>query len=197
MAVKFNSISSLSYYYYILNKASRNKKQYFPIPYKNILKEYPIKRQALILAIARQESHFIPASISSSFAVGMMQFMPFLIEHIAKEKGYKMDLDEIFNPYRAIEFADYHLDYLTKHLHHPLFVAYAYNAGIGFTKKYLRNKKHFRAGSYEPYMSMEMMKNIEAREYGKKVLTNYVIYLNKLGLPTRMRTLIKILATPS
>jgi len=197
LADKYASQTCIGIYTYLKAKACGHKKVYFPMPYRNLMKRFTPQRQALIYAIARQESRFVPASVSRSFALGMMQFMPFLIEHIAKEKGYNMDLDEIFNPYRAIEFADYHLDYLTKHLHHPLFVAYAYNAGIGFTKKYLRNKKHFRAGSYEPYMSMEMMKNIEAREYGKKVLTNYVIYLNKLGLPTRMRTLIKILATPS
>jgi len=197
LANEYASQACIGVYTYLKAKACGHKKAYFPMPYRNIMKRFTPKRQALIYAIARQESRFVPASVSRSFALGMMQFMPFLIEHIAKEKGYKMDLDEIFNPYKAIEFANYHLDYLTKYLHHPLFIAYAYNAGIGFTRKHLRNKKHFRAGPYEPYMSMEMMKNIEAREYGKKVLTNYVLYLNKLGVPTRMNSLIKILATPS
>jgi len=194
LANNYASQECIGIYTYLKAKACGHKKSYFPMPYRDVMKRFSPQRQALIYAIARQESRFVPASVSRSFALGMMQFMPFLIEHIAKEKGYKMDLDEIFNPYRAIEFADYHLNYLTKYLHHPLFIAYAYNGGIGFTKKYLRNKKHFRTSSYEPYMSMETMKNIETREYGKKVLTNYVIYLNKLGLPTRMRTLIKMLA---
>jgi len=96
-----------------------------------------------------------------------------------KEKGEKIDFDEIFNPYKAIEYADFHLDYLTKYLHHPLFIAYAYNGGIGFTRKHIKDGRNFRTGPYEPYMSMEMMENDEAREYGKKVLANYVIYLNK------------------
>jgi len=129
--------------------------------------------------------------------LGMMQFMPFLVKHVAKEKGHKIDLDDMFDPYRAIEYADFHLDYLTKYLYHPLFIAYAYNAGIGFTKRHIKNKRHFRMGPYEPYMSMETMKNYEAREYGKKVLANYIIYLNKLGVVTRIFPLIKLLATPS
>ncbi len=41
------------------------------------------------------------------------------------------------------------------------------------------------------------MKNEEAREYGKKVLANYVIYMNKLGVKTRIFPLLKTLATPS
>jgi soluble lytic murein transglycosylase len=44
---------------------------------------------------------------------------------------------------------------------------------------------------------MEKMTNVEAREYGKRVLTNYVVYLNKLGKPTRMLPYIDILTTPS
>ena len=197
LADEYASQACIGVYTYLKAKACGHKKAYFPMPYREVMKRFTPQRQALIYAIARQESRFVPASVSRSFALGMMQFMPFLIKHIAKEKGYNMDLDEIFNPYRAIEFADYHLDYLTKHLHHPLFIAYAYNAGIGFTRKHLRNNKHFRTGTYEPYMSMETMKNTEAREYGKKVLTNYVIYLNKLGVVTRMSSLIKVLATPN
>jgi len=161
------------------------------------MKKMTPERQALIYAIARQESRFVPASVSRSFALGMMQFMPFLVKHVAKEKGHKIDLDDMFDPYRAIEYADFHLDYLTKYLYHPLFIAYAYNAGIGFTKRHIKNKRHFRMGPYEPYMSMETMKNYEAREYGKKVLANYIIYLNKLGVVTRIFPLIKLLATPS
>ncbi len=197
LADDYAAQESIGIYTYLKAKASEHRKVYFPMPYRDAMKKMSKERQALIYAIARQESRFVPASVSRSFALGMMQFMPFLVKHIAKEKGYKMDLDEMFNPYRAIEFADYHLDYLNKYLYHPLFVAYAYNAGIGFTRKHLRNRKNFRNGPYEPYMSMEMMKNNEAREYGKKVLSNYVIYLNKLGVNTRISSLMKTLATPS
>jgi len=197
LADDYAAQESIGIYTYLKAKASGHKKAYFPMPYRDVMKKMSPERQALIYAIARQESRFVPASVSRSFALGMMQFMPFLVKHIAKEKGYKMDLDDMFDPYRAIEFADYHLDYLNKYLHHPLFVAYAYNAGIGFTKRHIKNKNNFRHGPYEPYMSMEMMKNNEAREYGKKVLTNYVIYLNKLGVTTRIFPLLKTLATPS
>jgi soluble lytic murein transglycosylase len=40
---------------------------------------------------------------------------------------------------------------------------------------------------------MERIENVEAREYGKKVLTNYVIYMNKLGEPTRILPLVQML----
>jgi len=161
------------------------------------MRHLPRKRQALIYAIARQESRFVPGSVSRSFALGLMQFMPFLIDHVAKQKGEVIDYDEIFKPRKAIEYADYHLDYLESYLYHPLFIAYAYNGGIGFTKRLITRPNYFKEGAFEPYLSMEKIKNVEAREYGKKVLTNYVIYLNKLGIPTRMITLINQLTNPA
>jgi len=182
---------------YLKAKACNYRKSYFPMPYRKTMKYFSKERQALIYAIARQESRFVPASVSRSFALGMLQFMPFLIDHVAKQKGEKIDYDDIFNPKKAIEYADYHLNYLNTYLYHPLFVAYAYNGGIGFTKRLLKNKHYFREGFFEPYLSMEKMKNVQAREYGKRVLTNYVIYLNKLGVSTRLLPLIEILTNPS
>jgi len=181
---------------YIQAKVCNYTKSYFPFPYRDIMKDLPKHRQALIYAIARQESRFVPASVSRSFALGLMQFMPFLIDHVAKQKGEVIDYDEIFKPRKAIEYANYHLDYLEKYLYHPLFIAYAYNGGIGFTKRLIKKPKYFREGSFEPYLSMEKIPNVEAREYGKRVLTNYVIYLNKLGIPTRILTLINKLTDP-
>jgi len=197
LADDYKSQECIGVYTYLKAKACNFTESYFPMPYRDAMKDMTKERQALIYAIARQESRFVPASVSRSFALGMMQFMPFLIKHVAKQKGEKIDYDAIFDPYKAIEYADYHLDYLTRYLHHPLFIAYAYNGGIGFTRRHIKNHKHFRKGAYEPYMSMEMMKNVEAREYGKKVLANYVIYINKLGVKTRIFPLLKTLATPS
>ena len=191
------SQATIGMHTYLKAKACNYKKSYFPMPYRRTMKQLPKKRQALIYAIARQESRFVPASVSRSFALGMMQFMPFIIKHIAKEKGEYMDLDMMFSPYKAIEYADFHLDYLNKYLYHPLFVAYAYNGGIGFTRRLIKKTKYFRKGTFEPYLSMEKMTNVEAREYGKRVLTNYVVYLNKLGISSRLLPFIETLTTPA
>ena len=197
LAKRFKSRETVGIYSYIKTNESLHKNNYFPMPYRKTMKRLPKERQALIYAIARQESRFVPASVSRSFALGMMQFMPFLIDHVAKERGEKIDYDSIFNPHKAIIYANHHLNYLLKHLYNPLFIAYAYNGGIGFTRRLITSGKYFKRGRYEPYMSMEMMKNAEAREYGKKVLTNYVIYLNKLGISARILPFLQVLNHPS
>ncbi len=196
-AEQYNSQESVGVYSYIKSKASKERNIYYPMPYRDLLSNLPKERQALIYAIARQESRFVPASVSRSFALGMMQIMPFLVEHIAGQRGERIDLDEMFNPRKAIVYANQHLNYLNSYLYNPLFVAYAYNAGIGFTKRLIQRNDYFRGGAYEPFMSIEKISNDEARDYGKKVLVNYVIYLNHLGGSARISSYLNELSNPS
>jgi len=195
-ADNYRSYSTEGIYAYLKEKASGYTEQYFAMPYRDAMFGKSKKRIALLYAIARQESRFVPASVSTSYALGMMQIMPFLIKHLAKERGETIDLDDMFNPYVAISYADQHLNYLNKFLYNPLFVAYAYNGGIGFTKRTIKSKHLFKTGKYEPYLSMELIDYEQSREYGKKVLTNYVIYLNKLGVETRISSLLDKLDKP-
>ena len=194
LATRYRSEEAVGYYSYILSKASRDTEQYFPMPYRDLLAKLPRSRQAILYAIARQESRFVPASISTSYALGMMQIMPFLVRHLAKVRHDKVNYDAMFDPRRALIYANEHMNYLTKWLKHPLFIAYAYNAGIGYTRRLIRKKHLFNGkGPYEPYLSLELVDNAQARHYGKHVLSNYVIYMNKLGTPLRMIDLLKYL----
>ncbi len=197
LAQTYNSSHTLGIYTYIQEKETKYKIPYYAMPYPLAMWGFKKERIALLYAIARQESRFIPASVSPSYALGMMQIMPFLIKHLAKERKQEIDLNEMFNPYLAINYANQHLDYLNKWLYNPLLVAYAYNGGIGFTKRTIRSSHMFKKGKYEPFLSMELIDYAEAREYGKKVLTNYVIYLNLLGIQTKVSPLLNSLKYPS
>ncbi|ADV46568.1 transglycosylase SLT domain-containing protein [Nitratifractor salsuginis] len=197
LAQRFKTDETVGHYCYIMTKAGHDKPQYFPMPYRDFMKKLPVKRQAILYAIARQESRFVPASVSGSFALGMMQIMPFLVDHLQKVRHERIDYDDLFDPITALKYANTHMDYLTSWLHHPLFVAYAYNAGIGFTKRLIRRKDLFEnRNKYDPWISLERVANYQANDYGKKVLTNYVIYLNKLGYPIRLTDLVSVLHLP-
>lgn len=197
MAQDFLYGSTLPHYSFLMEKASGYKDHYFPLPYKQYLGKVSNHRLALTMAIARQESRLIPSAISHSYALGMMQFMPFLARAIAKEKKLKnFDLVDMFDPKTALSFANHHLDYLEKFLYHPLFVAYAYNGGIGFTKKLLQSGT-FLQGPYEPFMSMELVHYDESRKYGKKVLANYITYMQILGEDVSVYELFEKLTDPS
>lgn len=182
IAQKFKHINTIGQYTFIKERAENYKIHYFPTPFYNLLKNYKPQRISLILAIARQESRFIPASISYSYALGMMQFMPFLARAMAKQMKIKnFDLDDMFKPKIAYKFANSHLNYLGRHLKNPLFIAYAYNGGIGYVSRLLRSGKFFKKGKFEPYLSMELINYPQSRKYGKKVLANYIIYMQLLG----------------
>ena len=197
LANSFKYANTLPHYTYLMERVTRYQHNYFPIPYKEEIEQYPIPRQALMLAIARQESRFIPSVVSTSYALGMMQFMPFVARDIAKkEKLEDFDVASMFDPRIAFLFGNLHLDFLERSLYHPLFVAYAYNGGIGFTKRYLLSGT-FAKGAYEPFWSMESMGNEESREYGKKVLANYVVYRDLLGSPVSIKNLFEMLLIPA
>ncbi len=188
---KFQYSNTIGQYTFIKERAEKYKIHYFPMPFYDLLENYKQKRISLILAIARQESRFIPASISTSYALGMMQFMPFLARATAKQKKLKnFDLDNMFNPKVAYNFANSHLNYLSRYLHNPLFIAYAYNGGIGYVKRLLKSGKFFQKRKYEPYLSMELISYPESRKYGKKVLANYIIYMQLLGKKVTLSKLI-------
>jgi soluble lytic murein transglycosylase len=195
-ANSYKSYLTEGVYSYLKEKASGYTLPYYAMPYLDAMIGKPKERIALLYAIARQESRFVPASISSSYALGMMQIMPFLIKHLASKRGENLDLEEMFDPYIAISYADQHLDYLTKYLYHPLFIAYGYNGGIGFTKKTIKQPHLFKKGAYEPYLSMELINYEESKEYAKKVLSNYVIYMNLLGEKQKILPLLEELSDP-
>ncbi|MBP5779397.1 MAG: lytic transglycosylase domain-containing protein, partial [Campylobacter sp.] len=177
-AKKFDTKATIGEYSYIMNKATDYKDNFYAMPFMEFIGDGDNHRKALLLAIGRQESRFIPGSVSTSYALGMMQFMPFVANDLAKKqlKMTDFDQDDMFKPEIAYKFANLHIDYLEKSLISPVFIAYAYNGGLGFTKRMLQRGDLFNKGKYEPFLSMELVTFAESRDYGKKVLANYIIY---------------------
>jgi len=188
----FTTRETLGHLSFVKERYDRYKKSYFVTPYEKYLKELNVDRKALIYAIGRQESRFIPTSISSAYAMGTMQIMPFLSRAIAKELKEPYNIFDQFNAKTNLRYANHHLNFLEKRLNHPLYVAYAYNGGIGFTKRLLKTKL-FKKGKYEPFLSMELLPYDETKKYGKKVLANYFMYQNHLNGTNKItfNTLIK------
>lgn len=193
----FNAKNTQGQYLVITDKLNNFKDNIYPIPFPEELNKYSIEQKALILAIAKQESRFLPASVSISYALGMMQFMPFVATHTAKVdfKDDDFDVTNMFKPEIAYKFANAHLNTLKKGVNHPVFIAYAYNGGLGFTQRMLKKENMFSNSSkykkYEPFLSMELVPYLESRLYGKKVLANYYIYLKILGQDVKMSDFIK------
>lgn len=184
---------------YILERYNKYRTQYFITPYRDIVGKYDIYKQILIYSIARQESHFIPSSISFSSAQGVMQIMPFLSLDISKKLNENYNIYEQFIPSKNIRYGSFHLDTLMKQFdNNPLFIAYAYNGGAGYTRSQLKKGLFKEKNKFEPFLSMEMISYSETREYGKKVLANYYVYNNYLNSENKvsLSTIFQSLVNP-
>ena len=190
LAKKYKYEDALPVYSYILEKAYGYNQYAYIMPYDKYMKNIKDDDKALLYALMRQESRFIPSALSPSFAIGLMQLMPFLVDEIAKKSKEKIDYQKMFQPQKNIEYAMKHLQWMKRLYYHPLFIAYAYNGGVGFLRKHLKTGA-FRKGKYEPFLSMELMKNSESREYGKRVLVNYVMYKKILKQKVSLIALLK------
>jgi len=171
-AKELDSNESLALKALVLDKAFKFKYNFFITP--DIYNDRNISLKAFVYAIARQESRFVPASVSRSYALGTMQIMPFLI------KNYGGDVFKQFNYKENIKLGVRHIKWLFSQLHDPLMVSYAYNGGIGFVKRKVKSYFKYK-GKYEPFLSMELVPYDESREYGKKVIANYIIYNHIFG----------------
>lgn len=181
---------------YILEKAYEYKVHSYIMPYEEYLSTISNDEKALVYALMKQESNLIPAALSHSFALGLMQIMPFVTDDLSKRvKNPITSYNDMFIPEQNIKYALKHLQWMKKSLYHPLFTAYAYNGGMGFFKKHLETGA-FKEGEYEPFLSMETMQNSESREYGKRVLANYVIYKKILGEEISIVSLFDTLTQP-
>lgn len=156
----------------VLDKAFKYRYNFFIT--SSIYEDKNISFKSFVYAIIRQESRFIPASVSSAYALGAMQIMPFLV------RDYNSDVFKQFDYNENIKVGVKHLKWLFKNLNDPLMVAYAYNGGIGFVRKSVKPIFKYK-GEYEPFLSMERVLYDESREYGKKVIANYIIYSHLFG----------------
>lgn len=190
---EFAFVDSLAHMAYVHNRATKYQNNYFLSPFAQHIKWTSTDQKALTYAIARQESHFLPALISTSYALGMMQIMPFNVAPFAKSMGLKnIKLEDMFDPIIALEFGRFYLDELEREFKHPLFVAYAYNGGPGFLRRTLKQKKLFiKNRKYEPWLSMELIPYEESRIYGLKVLANYIVYEELFGNNIALEQLLK------
>jgi len=170
----------------------------FTMAYDQYMTNLSTDQKALVYALMRQETRFIPGLISRSFALGLMQIMPFNVDTISKVHPLKpTTYFDMLKPEMSIAYSISHMQHLINKLNNPVLIAYGYNGGLGSTKRLLMEGGRFLPGQFEPFLSMELIGNDENREYGKRVLANYVIYKKIFGEPVSLKAIFDNLTQPS
>jgi len=194
---RYDGEDSLAVQAYMIERAYTQYIHNYTMPYDQYMSTIGNDQKAMLYALMRQETRLIPGLISRSFALGLMQIMPFNVDSISKIHPLKIkSYNDMFSPEFSIAYSIEHMKHIESTLYNPVLMAYAYNGGIGFTKRLLMSGEYFNAGEHEPFMSMELVGNAESREYGKRVLANYVIYKKILGESVSIAAIFDSLTQP-
>jgi soluble lytic murein transglycosylase len=87
---------------FIYERSTKYREQGFLTPYDEYLNDLSVDSKALIYAIMRQESRFIPSALSRAYALGLMQIMPFLAKSMQKKMPKKLNsLNDMFEPNKS------------------------------------------------------------------------------------------------
>jgi soluble lytic murein transglycosylase len=152
--------------------------------------------QALVHAIARQESNFDPRAISRAGARGLMQLMPGTAQSVARHlkvkfSGNRLTSDPAYNlrlgrAYLAQMLERFNGSYI-------LSIA-AYNAGPGAAGRWTREFGDPGDPSTDAIDWVEMIPYRETRNYVQRVLENLQIYRFRLEGPLLSEAIVKDLA---
>ncbi len=141
---------------------------------------------ALLYALMRQESKFKIEATSRVGARGLLQLMPRTASYMAKDKSLQRGKgrDKLYDP--AVNLAigqDYVNHLIETAADGDLFdMAVAYNGGPGNLRRWKRE-----VPIEDPLLFIESIPNPESRDFVEKVLTNYWIYRQRLGLAPTSR----------
>ncbi len=125
----------------------------------------------LVWAVMREESGFLPTTVSSAGARGLMQLMPATARWIAEDKlriPYREDL--LFDPDYNIRLGTWYLRHLLDQFRGDVaWAVAAYNGGPG-------NLRRWTADLRDPLDFPAALRSPETREYLTKVLHAWLIY---------------------
>jgi soluble lytic murein transglycosylase len=155
----------------------------FPKPYWTELRKYSQLNGLdpyLVASLIRQESEFNPMAVSRANAVGLMQLLPSVGKHVAKEirlKGYNPSL--LYTPAVNMQLGTrYFKSMVDKYGGQLEYALAAYNAGTDRVADWL-DQGHYR----DPQEFVESIPFTETREYVQAILRNEMLYQRLYGTP--------------
>lgn len=163
----------------------------FPLSYNNFILSNADKHKlnpALIYAIIRKESYFMPNAHSPAGAVGLMQLMPSTAYKTSKQ--YKLEYsgrEDLLHGNTNIKLGSAHLNKLHQQFdQHSILVIAAYNAGRRAVNRWIPRGKNIPADIW-----IETVPFYETRSYIKHVIAYYIVYQYRLGQTPNLDNIMK------
>jgi soluble lytic murein transglycosylase len=163
--------------------------QRYPVPHRDVMALATTKwglDEAMMYAIIRQESRFMPEARSRAGATGLMQLMPSTAKWVARQIPIQpFNTDMLVRPDVNVTMGTYYFGRVLADLGHPIMATAAYNAGPGRARRW-RDDKPLEGAIYAETIPFN-----ETRDYVKQVFTNAWFYRHRLtGKPTSFRQLL-------
>jgi soluble lytic murein transglycosylase len=163
--------------------------QRYPVPHRDVMALAATKwglDEAMMYAIIRQESRFMPEARSRAGATGLMQLMPSTAKWVARQIPIQpFNTDMLVRPDVNVTMGTYYFGRVLADLGHPIMATAAYNAGPGRARRW-RDDKPLEGAIYAETIPFN-----ETRDYVKQVFTNAWFYRHRLtGKPTSFRQLL-------
>jgi soluble lytic murein transglycosylase len=163
--------------------------QRYPVPHREALAAAARlwnMDEAILYAIIRQESRFMPEARSRVGATGLMQLMPATARWVASQIGMKpYHPDMLRRPEVNVNMGTYYFGRVLAQLGHPMLATAAYNAGPGRARRW-RDERPLDGAIYAETIPFN-----ETRDYVKKVFANAWFYRHRLsGQSPSMRALV-------
>ncbi|MGG6895917.1 lytic transglycosylase domain-containing protein [Rhizobium sp. BR 315] len=143
--------------------------------------------KALAYAIARQESAFNPAAISSANARGLLQLLPKTAKAVAGRHGIAYSADKLTQDagYNATLGAHYLGEQIDTFGGSYILTFIAYNAGPNKVPEWISRYGDPRGKSLDDVIDwIERIPFPETRNYVQRVMENYQVYKARLGQKT-------------
>jgi soluble lytic murein transglycosylase len=155
----------------------------FPKPYWTDLRKYSQLNGLdpyLVASLIRQESEFNPAAVSRANAVGLMQLLPSVGKHVAREIKLKSyNPSQLYTPAVNMQLGTrYFKSMVDKYGGQLEYALAAYNAGTDRVGDWLE-QEHYR----DPQEFVESIPFTETREYVQAILRNETLYQRLYGTP--------------
>jgi len=163
--------------------------QRYPVPHRDALstaaRQWGLD-EALVYAIIRQESRFMPQARSRAGATGLMQLMPGTARWVARQiPVHPFNVAMLVQPEVNLNMGSYYFRRVLTDLGHPILATAAYNAGPGRARRW-RDER-----ALEGVIYIETIPFNETRDYVKKVVTNMWYYTHRLkGQVASMRQIL-------
>jgi soluble lytic murein transglycosylase-like protein len=138
--------------------------------------------RALVYAVVRQESRYVPIAISSTNARGLMQLLPSTAQDMDSTQGFRRTPVKLHDPGLNMRLGQQYIEWLAANFHKGGDLARifaAYNGGPGWLARWEASYPR----TDDPLLWLESIPRPESRDYAERVMSHVALCRKRYGQP--------------